>query len=109
MNGLLRHVIERKRIEVKGRRGRRSNHILEDVKETRGYRKLQDEALERTLRRTRFGRFYGTVLRQTTARLNECTVATTGRCSVYPNTTFPRLISVLSFHSASVFKCSLLV
>jgi len=68
-NCLLKHVIERKieiRIKVKGRRVRRSNQLLEDFKETRGYRKLQEEALDRTLRRTCFGRFYGTVVRQTT-------------------------------------------
>jgi hypothetical protein len=68
-NCILKHVIERKikgRVEVKGRRGRRSNWLLEDLKETRGYRKLQEETLDRTLQSTRFGRFYGTVVRQTT-------------------------------------------
>jgi hypothetical protein len=66
-NYLLKHVIESKikgRIEVKGRGGRRSNQLLENVKETKGHKKY--EALDRTLRRNRFGRFYGTVVRQTT-------------------------------------------
>jgi hypothetical protein len=67
-NCLLKHFTARKikgRIGEKGRQGRRSNQLLGDLKETRRYRKLQEEALDRTLRRTRFGRFYGTVVRQT--------------------------------------------
>jgi len=42
---------------MKGRRGRRSNQLLEGLKERRGYRKLQEEALDRTLRRTRLEDF----------------------------------------------------
>ena len=59
-NCLLKHVTERKikrRREMKGRRGRRSNQLLEGLKERRGYRKLQEEALDRTLRRTRLEDF----------------------------------------------------
>jgi hypothetical protein len=43
-NCLLRHVIEGKikgRTEVRGRRGRRSNYLLEDFKETRKYWKIK--------------------------------------------------------------------
>ena len=39
-----------------GRRGRRRKQLLDDLKETRGYRKFKEEALDHTLRRTRFGR-----------------------------------------------------
>jgi hypothetical protein len=53
-------------IEVTGRRGRRRKHLLDDLKETRGCRKLKDEALDRALLKTRFGRGYGPVARQTT-------------------------------------------
>jgi hypothetical protein len=43
------------RIEMTGRRGRRRKHLLDDLKEKRRYWKLKEEALDRTLWRTRFG------------------------------------------------------
>jgi len=46
-----------------GRRGRRVKQLLDDLKEKSGYWKLQEEALDRTLRRTGFGSVYGTVVR----------------------------------------------
>jgi hypothetical protein len=68
-NCLLKHVIEGKlegRIEMTGRRGRRSKQLLDDLKEKKRYWKLKEEALDRNLWRTRFGRGYGPVVRQTT-------------------------------------------
>jgi hypothetical protein len=68
-NCLLKHVIEGKlegRIEVAGRRERRSKQLLGDLKEKKEYCKLKEEALDRNLWRTRFGRGYGSVARQTT-------------------------------------------
>jgi hypothetical protein len=68
-NCLLKHVMEGKlegRIEVTGRRGRRRRQLLDDLKEKRRYWKLKEEALDRIVWRTRFGRGYGPVLRQTT-------------------------------------------
>jgi hypothetical protein len=65
---LLKHVIEGKlegRIEMKGRRGIRRKQLLNGLKEKRRYWKLKEEALDRTLWRTRFGRGYGPVVRQT--------------------------------------------
>jgi hypothetical protein len=62
-------VIEGKlerRIEMTGRRGRRRKQLLDDIKEKRRYWKLKEEALDRTPWRTRFGREYGPVVRQTT-------------------------------------------
>ena len=53
-------------IEVTGRQGRRRQQLLDDLKENRGYWKLKVEALDRSLWRTRFGRGYGPVVRQTT-------------------------------------------
>jgi hypothetical protein len=53
------------RIEMTGRRGRRCKQLLDDFKEKRRYWKLKDEALDRTQWRTRFGRDYGPVVRQT--------------------------------------------
>jgi hypothetical protein len=66
-NCLLKHVIEETlegRIEVTGRRGRRRKQLLDDLKEKRSYWKLKEEALDRTVWRTRFGRVCGLV-RQT--------------------------------------------
>jgi hypothetical protein len=68
-NCLLKHVIEGKvegRIEMSERRGRRRKQLLDDLKEKRRYLKLKEEALDRTLWRTRFGSGYGPVVRQTT-------------------------------------------
>ena len=53
-------------IEVTGRQGRRRRKLLDDLKERRGYSHLQEEALDRTMWRARFGRGFGTVVRQTT-------------------------------------------
>jgi len=39
-----------------GRRGRRSNQLLHDLKENRGFRKMKGEALDRTMWRTGLGR-----------------------------------------------------
>jgi hypothetical protein len=68
-NCLLKHVIEGKlegRTEVTGRRGRRRKQMLDGLKEKRRYWELKEEALDRTLWRSRFGRGYGPVVRQTT-------------------------------------------
>jgi len=51
-NCLLKHVIERKiegMKEVTGRRGRRRKQLRNERKEKRGYWKLKEEALDRTL------------------------------------------------------------
>ena len=65
-NCLLKHVIEGKidgRVEVTGRRGRRCKQLLADLKGSRGYWKLKRDALDRTMRRTRFGKVYGPVVK----------------------------------------------
>jgi hypothetical protein len=51
---------------MKGRQGRRLKQLLDDLKEKRRYWKFKEEALDRTLWRTRFGRGYVPVVRQTT-------------------------------------------
>jgi hypothetical protein len=48
-----------------GRRGRIRKQLVDDLKEKRRYWKLKEEALDRALWRTRFGRIYGPVVRQT--------------------------------------------
>jgi hypothetical protein len=59
-NCLLQCVIEgkvKRGIEVTGRRGRRRK-LLDDFKKRRGYSHLKEKALDRTMRRARFGRGY---------------------------------------------------
>jgi len=65
-NCLRKHFIAGKiegRIEVARRRGRR-RQLLDDLKEKRGYCTLNEEALDRPMWRTRFGRGCGPVVRQ---------------------------------------------
>ena len=49
-----------------GRRGRRRKKLLDDLKNRRGLSHLNEEALDRTMWRSRFGRAFGPVVRQTT-------------------------------------------
>jgi hypothetical protein len=68
-NCLLQQVIEGKikgGIEVTGRRRRRRTKLLDVLKGRRGYSYMKEEALDRTMRRARFGRCFGPVVRQTT-------------------------------------------
>jgi hypothetical protein len=53
-------------IEVTGRQGRRRRKLLDNLKERRGYSHLNEEALDRTIWRARFGRGFGPVVRQIT-------------------------------------------
>ena len=48
-----------------GREEGRRKQVLDDLKETREYRKLKKEALDCIQRKTRFGSGYGPVVRQT--------------------------------------------
>ena len=48
-----------------GRRGRKLMQVLDDLQETRGQCKLNEEALDRTVWRTGYGSGCGTVVRQT--------------------------------------------
>jgi len=77
-NCLLQRVIEGKikggGIEMTGRRGRRRGKLLDDLKERRGYSRLKEEALDRTMWRTRFGRGFGPVVRQTAKWMNVYTL-----------------------------------
>ena len=64
-NCFLKHVSEGKtegRIEVMGIRGRRCKQLLDDFKEERGYWKLKEEPLDRTLWRTLFRKAYGPLI-----------------------------------------------
>ena len=64
----MKHVTKGKmegRTEVTERSERRHKQLPGDLGEKRGYWKLKEEALDRTVWRTRFGRGCGTVVRQT--------------------------------------------
>ena len=68
-NYLLQQVIQgniKGGIEVTRRRGRRRRKLLDDLQERRGYSHLNEEALDRAMCRARFGRGFGSVIRQTT-------------------------------------------
>ena len=64
-NCLLQQVIEGKikgQIEATRRRGRSRKKLLDDLKDRRGYCQLKEEAVDRTMRRNRFGRGFGPVV-----------------------------------------------
>jgi hypothetical protein len=60
-NCLLKHVIEGKiegMVEMMGRRGRRRKQLLDCLKETRRYGKLEEDSLDPTRWKTRCGRSF---------------------------------------------------
>ena len=70
---LLQRVIEGKikgGTEVRGRRGRRSRKLLDDLKERSGYSHLKGEDLDRTTWRAGFEKGFGPAVRQTTKWIN---------------------------------------
>jgi hypothetical protein len=70
---LIKHAFEGNlegRTEVKGRRGRWRKHLLDDLKETKGYCKLKEKALDCILWRTRFGKGYGPFVMQLKQKKN---------------------------------------
>ena len=71
----------RRKDRMTGRRGKRRKQLLDDLKEKRKYWKLKEEALDRTLWRTRFVRGYGRVVRQSTEWI-----------SIYTTVTYFRLV-----------------
>ena len=63
-NCLLKHVIEgtiEERMARDGKRGRRRKQLLDGLKKKRKYRTPKEEALDRTLWKTRFERGQGSV------------------------------------------------
>ena len=73
-NCLLKQVMEGKikgEMEVARRRGRIRRKLLDDLKDRRGYSHLKEEALDRTMRRNRFGGGVGPVVRQNNEWMNE--------------------------------------
>jgi hypothetical protein len=67
-NCVIKHITEGKiggGIEMMGRQGGIRKQLLDERKKTRGYCKLEKEAPDGTVWRTRFGRGCGPVVRQT--------------------------------------------
>jgi hypothetical protein len=56
-------------IKVSRKRGGRCKQLLDGLKENRGYCKLKEKAIDRTLWKSGIG--YGPVVIQTTGRVNE--------------------------------------
>ena len=74
INCLLKQVIEVKikgEKEVTRRRERRRKKLLDDLKDRRGYCRLNEEALDRTMWRNRFRGGFEPVVRQNTEGMNE--------------------------------------
>jgi hypothetical protein len=64
-NCLLKQVIEgkiKRQIEVTRRQGRRRKKLLDDLKDSRRYCELKEEAVDRTVWRNRFARDFGPVV-----------------------------------------------
>jgi len=55
---------------VTRRRGRRRRKLLDDLTERRGYSHLNEEPLDRTMWRHRFGGGFGPVVRQNNVLMN---------------------------------------
>jgi hypothetical protein len=73
-NCILQRVTEGKiqgGIEVTGRQGIRRRKLLDDLKERREYSHLKEKALDCTMWKARYGRDFGSVVRQTTKWINE--------------------------------------
>ena len=51
-----------RKFSLAARQGRRRKQLPDDLNERRGYLKLKEEALDRTLWRTCFGKDYGSVV-----------------------------------------------
>jgi hypothetical protein len=72
-NCLLKHVVDgkiRESVKVLKRRERRRKQLFDDLKETQGYWKLEEEAMACNLWRSRVGRGCGPVVRSTTELIN---------------------------------------
>ena len=87
-NCLLKQVIEGKikgEMEVARRRRRRRKKLLDDLKDSRGYSYLKEEALDRTMRRHRFGGGFRPVVREITEWMNIVFPPQTERCFRFTN------------------------
>ena len=80
-------------IEVTERREWRCKQLLDDLEKKRGYWKLQEEALDRTLHSISYGRGYRPLIREATELMTVLPYATILSCLLYS-----------SFFSAYHFK-----
>jgi hypothetical protein len=105
-NCLVKHIIEGKigGITVTGKQERRRKQLLDNFEETRGYCKLKEEALIRTLCRTRFERGYRLLARQTTKLLNK---SLSYYKFMYSVSGEKYLFSNILFPTKNIFTCNL--
>jgi hypothetical protein len=99
---LLKHVTEGQlagRLEVTRRQGWRCQQVLDDLKETRGYLKLKEEALDHSLKKCLWKRLW--TCRKTDCGMNEKYSEWNGGPSVRPHVS-----AGLTLH---VFSCSLVL
>ena len=80
-------------MEGTGRRGRRCKQLLYGLKETRGYRKWKEEALDRILWRTRCGMGYGPIRRHAAELMTESVP--------HPSPSLSTFLQLLIFTSSS--------
>ena len=107
-NCFLQRVIEGKIregvIRVTGRRGRRCRRLLANLKERRGYSHLKEEALDSTMWRTRFGRGFGPIVRQTTKLINKLRI--TIDSNTFPFLMFMGQCIVIIFYYIISTRCT---
>jgi hypothetical protein len=65
---------------VTRRRGRRRKKLLDDLKDRRGYWRLNEEALDRAMWRNHFGGGFGPVVRQNTEWMNDFNLSVEKLC-----------------------------
>ena len=65
-----------------GRRGRRRKQLVYGAKEKRAYCELKDEALDRALQGTGFGRSCGSDVRQTVERMKESVIQSINQLTI---------------------------
>ena len=80
--------------------------LLDDLKDSRGYCHLKEEALDRTMWRNRFGGGFGPVVRQTARRMNEhYEIEWTDKNKLSTHTQiFKQLTVMIHFRLKSVFN-----
>ena len=88
---------------VKGRPGRRRRKLLDDLKERRGYSHLNEEALDRTVWRARFGRGFGPLVRGTAIWMNEWTNECLFHTQYFPPHCGPEVTQCLTNESQGCF------
>jgi len=95
---------------VTGRRGKRGKQLPDFLKEKRGYCKLKNEALDRALWRTGFGRGCGPTVRQTAELMNDRSSASwrnDTQCSVHVSSYRRTELKIVSRIRSKSYVCGI--